>query len=92
MGTLIAKLFDNRVSSIPVFDKDENRYNAFFDYIDAVSYIVQVLHSSSFNHQYLITVLFHSIMKVVVLALNSRLLTPNIPKYEAILSHLLGSY
>lgn len=43
MGTLVSKLFTNKVSSLPVFDKEENRYNAFFDYTDAVSYIVQVL-------------------------------------------------
>lgn len=41
MGTLVSKLFTNKVSSLPIFDKEENRYNAFFDYTDAVSYIVQ---------------------------------------------------
>lgn len=41
MEVLLQKLFDNKVSSLPVLDKDEGRYNAFFDCVDAVSYIVQ---------------------------------------------------
>lgn len=41
MEVLLQKLFENKVSSLPVFDKDEGRYNAFFDCVDAVSYFVQ---------------------------------------------------
>jgi hypothetical protein len=40
--SIVAVLFSFVVSSLPVYDKDEGRYNAFFDCVDAVSYIVQV--------------------------------------------------
>jgi len=37
----LKKLYNNNISSIPIFDTDETRYNSFFDNVDAVTYLVQ---------------------------------------------------